>query len=161
MKNQVVKIAMFCLVSAATLNTACSDDSDTTKPVITVNQPTEGAVIMIGDANGITLDVNFEDNEELASYSVDIHNNFGEGHDHGHSRARAEEVEKAFSFKKSWSLSGKTSHVNHTEIKVPAGVSAGKYHLIVFCTDKNGNDTFVARNIILSDGSDEYDHDHE
>ncbi len=38
----------------------------------------------------------------------------------------------------------------------------GDYHLMVLCTDEAGNQTEVARNIVLSaDGGTETEHDHE
>lgn len=60
--------------------TACDKDSvDTEKPVITVMKPSVDEAVTPG--NAIHFEVQFSDNEALASYKVDIHGAFD---DHGH-----------------------------------------------------------------------------
>ena len=44
----------------------------------------------------------------------------------------------------------------------PADAAPGDYHLMVWCTDAAGNQTEMARNIVLSaDGGTETEHDHD
>lgn len=56
----------------------------------------------------------------------------------------------------------KNTKVHHHDIVIPADAAPGDYHLMVWCTDAAGNQTEVARNIVLSaDGGTETEHDHE
>ena len=57
---------------------SCSkdDEGDTVKPVINLLEPEEGAVLKIGDANGVHFEMDIADNEAIASYKINIHNNF-------------------------------------------------------------------------------------
>ena len=60
--------------------TACEKvDVDREKPVITVMKPAEDEVVTPGSA--IRFEVEFSDNEALASYKVNIHGAF-DGHEH-------------------------------------------------------------------------------
>lgn len=130
---------------------ACSDSdnplSDTTKPVIQLNSPAEGGVLLIGSEHGVHFDMDLSDDTMLKSYKIEIHNNFdGHGHD---TRSAAETV--AFVFNRSYDVSGqKTAHVHHHDIVIPANATPGNYHLMVYCTDAAGNEAHMARNIVLS-----------
>jgi hypothetical protein len=150
-------IASICFLTVYSfLYTSC-DDGDTTKPVINLIEPEEGDSILIGDKNGIHFDAEFSDNEMLASYKVEIHNNF-DSHTHGSLRAAEETV--AFAFDSIWNLSGKrNADVHHHDIKVPENATEGKYHLMVYCVDAAGNESHVARNIVLSHEASEHHHD--
>jgi len=135
--------------------TACSDSEkgDTTKPVIELLAPAEGSNLKIGNEKGIHLEMNLADNEMLASYKIDIHNNF-DGHDH---KAEGETV--PFTYNNSWKVSGKNAYIHHHEILIPANATPGNYHLMVFCVDAAGNESYAARSIVLSaDGGDDEDH---
>ncbi|MDR2764558.1 MAG: DUF4625 domain-containing protein [Tannerella sp.] len=134
---------------------ACKEDSDTTKPEILLVEPAEGDLLHIGDEHGMHFEVEFSDNEMLASYKVDIHPNFD---GHSHTRATSETVD--FEFDKSWSLSGKNAAIHHHEIMIPEEATPGAYHLMVYCTDAAGNESYVAINVELSHEEGE-DHDHD
>lgn len=146
----VITIA-FCLFSS------CSDDDDkdNIKPAINLIAPAEGAVLKIG--SDIHFDAVFEDNESLASYKVDIHSNFD---NHEHKSAFAEEGTKPFTYNKSWdNIKGqKQAKVHHHEIVIPQNATPGKYHLMVYCLDAEGNQTYIARNIELSHDGEEHHH---
>ena len=75
----------------------------------------------------------------------------------------AGEKNTAFTFDKVYDVSGlKNTKVHHHDIVIPADAAPGDYHLMVWCTDAAGNQTEVARNIVLSaDGGTETEHDHE
>ncbi len=138
---------------------ACDkDDSDTTKPVIDLHEPEDGDSLRIGES--IHFECDFSDNEKLGSYLIEIHNNF-DGHGHKLSTTQAGET-VAFSTKYSASLSGlRNTHVHHHDIEIPMNATPGAYHLVVYCTDEAGNQTLVARDIILSHNASSHEHDEE
>lgn len=153
---------------------ACSeDDADTTKPVIMLDEPEDGDSLRIGES--VHFEADFSDDEALGSYLIEIHNNF-DGHNHkvSSSQTRSEET-VPFSLKKSYDLSNlRNTHVHHHDIVIPENTTPGAYHLVVYCTDAAGNQSMVARDIILSldaeshhhhhdgdDDDDDHDHDHE
>jgi hypothetical protein len=143
--------------------TGCKDESDTQKPVINLIEPVEGDVIKIGSEHGVHFEAEFSDNEALASYKISVHPNF-DGHQHAILRSGAVD----FEFDKSWLLydddnpEPKNVSVHHHEIKVPEDATPGAYHLMVYCTDKAGNQSYLALNVVLShEGDDDDGHDDE
>jgi hypothetical protein len=151
------KFSMICLMAIASVFiSACDkdDEGDTVKPVINLIEPEDGDILEIGDEHGVHLDMELSDNEMLKSYKIDIHSNFD---GHAHTRAAAETVD--FAFSKSWDVSGKNVSVHHHEIKIPANATPGDYHLMVYCTDAVGNESYVARNVVLSTEGGEHHHD--
>ena len=68
---------------------SCSkeDEGDTIKPVIDLLEPEEGAILRIGSSHGVHFEMNLHDNEAIASYKINIHNNF-DGHSQGPIRIR-------------------------------------------------------------------------
>lgn len=136
---------------------ACSDDdADTTKPEIQLHEPEDGDSLLIGD--NVHFEADFTDNEELGSYLIEIHNNF-DGHGHKASAMRASD--EAFSFKRSYDLVGlRNSHVHHHDITIPENATPGAYHLVVYCTDAAGNQSLVARDIVLSHDAMSHEHEH-
>lgn len=155
-----IKFSILCLMAVSfSMFTSCGDDddekSDTTKPVIALDEPAEGDSLKIGAP--VHLEMDLSDNEKLKSYKVDIHNNF-DGHNHALKAATSTE---AFTYNHSWDVSGlKNTHIHHHEIVIPENATPGKYHLMVYCTDEAGNETFIARNIVLSNDV-EADHDED
>ena len=145
---------------------ACDEDeADTTKPVITLDEPEDGDSLRIGES--VHFECDFSDDEALGSYLIEIHNNFdGHGHKISSSQTRSEDTE-AFYFKKSYDISNlRNTHVHHHDIVIPENATPGAYHLIVYCTDAAGNQAMVARDIILSHDAEshhhhDHDHDHE
>jgi hypothetical protein len=144
MKSKSLFFICLTAFSAVVLN-SCKEDSDTTKPVINLVEPANDDVLQIGGEHGVHFEVEFSDNEALASYKVNIHPNFD-----GHTHTRASGATVDFEYDKSWSLTGKNASVHHHEIKIPENASPGDYHLIVYCTDAAGNESHVAVNVELS-----------
>jgi len=146
------KLLTFTLLSACTfMLSACGDDdeSDVTKPTINVIAPADDAELVIGDANGVTFEMEVGDNEALASYKINIHSNFD-----GHTHSRASEANGAttdFTFNKTYTnIAGqRTTHVQHNDIVIPANATPGHYHLVVYLADQAGNETYAARDIVL------------
>ena len=106
--------------------------------------------------------MDLSDDVMLKSYMIEIHSNF-DHHSHGKSRAAAtDEATVDFSFNRSYDISGKkTAHIHHHDIIIPANATPGDYHLMVYCTDAAGNETYIARNIVLSTTAEGDDHHHD
>ena len=135
---------------------ACDEeDADTTKPVITLYEPEDCDSLRIGES--VHFECDFSDDEALGSYLIEIHNNF-DGHGH---KTRADET-VPFSIKKSYDLNNlRNTHVHHHDIVISDDATPGAYHLVVYCTDAAGNQSMVARDIILSHDAESHDHDHD
>ncbi len=161
--------SLLLLAASATLLVACKKEEkkDTQKPEIRLHGPEEGAKVKIG--KHMHFEADFTDwGGKLASYKVDIHNNF-EPHNHAKSTLTAEEVhgnEKddkvPFSFEKEWPLKPLINeHIHHheIEIKAPEGkkIKPGSYHIVVYCADQAGNQSHVVHTIELVEAS---EHEH-
>lgn len=158
--------ALIAVFSFSLLSTSCggSDDPatpvDKEAPVMSVKTPTENAKLLIGDP--LNFKAEFSDNVGLASYKIDIHIN--DGH-HEHSAKdlpslRGITSEVAFSFSKTYPISGKTFSANE-EIDIPLlttdpsdntvkSTKAGDYHMVIYLLDTSGNQTVTVRNIKLA-----------
>ena len=162
MKTKFYFLVISFLAICSVCLPACDNDEkgDVTKPVIDLIEPEEGAVLKIGNGKGVHFEMNLSDDVMLRSYKINIHNNFDH---HGHDSRAAGEKNTAFTFDKVYDVSGlKNTKVHHHDIVIPADAAPGDYHLMVWCTDAAGNQTEVARNIVLSaDGGTETEHDHE
>lgn len=144
--------SVICLLAiGAVVFTACDKDEkgDVTKPVIELLEPEEGAVLQIGNAHGVHFEMLLSDDMMLKAYKINIHNNFDH---HGHDSKAAEDGGTiAFTFDKVYDVSGlKNTSVHHHDIKIPVNATPGDYHLMIWCTDAAGNQTEMARNIVLS-----------
>jgi hypothetical protein len=151
-----IYISIICLTAVFSFLFVSCDKGDTIKPVIDLIEPEEGAALQIGNPNGVHLEMDLSDNEMLAAYKVDIHPNF-DNHEH----TRADNGTTDFYSVNSWVISGeKNTHIHHHEIKIPADATPGNYHFMVYCIDAAGNESHVARSIILGyDEEEEHDED--
>ena len=137
-----LSIIALTILSVTTFSSCDNDEGDTTKPVISLEEPADGENLLIGDE--VHFEMDLSDDVMLKSYKVDIHNNFD---NHGHKRAAAT---TDFTFQKSWDISGqKNIHIHHHEIVIPEDATPGNYHMVVYCTDEAGNEAHIARNIVL------------
>lgn len=165
-------LPIICLLALSTsvfISCDKDEDSDTTKPMILLNEPEEGQAIQIGNVKGMHFDMDLSDDVMLKSYKIEIHNNF-DNHPHSRGNAAAEDGSNAaanaeetvdFIFNRSYDVSGqKNAHIHHHDIKIPANASPGAYHLMVYCTDAAGNESHIARNIVLSNDVEDEDHHH-
>lgn len=153
-------LSVVSVMILSVLFVSCSDDDklgDTTKPVITLNAPAEGASLKPG--THIHFDMDLADDVMLGSYKVEIHNNF-DGHDHTKAAVRAETGGTTpFAYNNSWDVSGqKNIHIHHHDIEIPANATEGNYHLMVYCTDAAGNESYIARNIVLDEHGESGEH---
>lgn len=162
MKNKFYLPIIAFLAMSAFVFVSCDNDdsSDTTKPLIELHEPEEGQALEIGNEHGVHLEMDLSDDVMLKSYKIEIHSNFDHHSHGGNSRAAGATVD--FSFNKSYDISGqKTAHIHHYDIVIPADATPGDYHLMVYCTDAAGNESYVARNIKLSNEVEDEDHHHD
>jgi hypothetical protein len=140
-------------ISIATIFIAfasCNENEDLIKPVINLIEPEDEAAFKPGSA--IHFEMELSDDTELKSYKVEIHSNFdGHGHSATIAKVRTLEIQVPFSYSNSWDVSGlKNTHIHHHEIVIPENATTGHYHFMVYCTDKAGNESHVAREIEIS-----------
>lgn len=171
MKNYLKILIALLTVTAFT---ACSDDDDSLdseKPVIMLNDPEEGEVFAIGE--DLHFDIELTDNQGLASYKVDIHNNF-DGHTHStlpnngiNPINKQEADEEPWSFNQTFQITGNPRTFDaHEHIQIPEGVAEGEYHLGIIVVDAAGNQEQAFVEIVLGhehdhDHDDDHDHDHD
>lgn len=156
MKTNIILTIIFLLILFSLVSVSCKDsDSDTTKPVISLIDPADGEAIKIG--GDMHLEMDLSDDVMLKSYMIEIHNNFDD-HSHGSTRGAATNGQTVnFAFNKSYDLSGKkTAHIHHHDVVIPTNATPGQYHLMIYCTDASGNETYVARKIVLSTTAEEH-----
>lgn len=116
---------------------------DTTKPTISLTDPTAGKAYLLGAA--LHLQIDLADNVELKSYKVVIN------------KSLKGLITSDWAFTQTWLIpAGKKSlAVNHSEITVPLTVTGnqtttGNYDLTVTCTDTSGNDATSSLVITLN-----------
>jgi hypothetical protein len=150
-----IQSSLLCLLAMTALSLpSCDKDhtGDTEKPVIHLIEPEEGARLPIGDEHGVPFNLELSDNTLLRSYKVEIHPDF-DGHVHAPAHAPLRDADATttdFTFNKSWDISGKkNASIQHREIIIPPNATPGPYHLMVYCTDAAGNESHLARDIIL------------
>jgi hypothetical protein len=157
-----MKKSAFIPAFAATLSlvafVSCGEYGDVTKPVIVLNEPEEEEYFQLGGT--LHLDIELSDNEALDEYKVEIH--LAAGHTHTRATvAEAAEEEPASIFSDAWSdASGMSSKHVQRDIVLPAEGEEGDYHLMVYCTDKSGNENRVVRTIELGTEPASEPHEH-
>ncbi|MBK5194900.1 MAG: DUF4625 domain-containing protein [Proteiniphilum sp.] len=163
-------IAITLLLAAVIALTSCEKEvTDNEKPVIVLTAPVEDEAVLPG--SDIHLEVTLSDNEALASYKVNIHGAF-DGHKHS---ATTRATEDSVAFEKTLMesdfialgeelIAGKRSvTIHHHLIEIPETVNGkplkeGHYHFIIYCTDQAGQESFIAREILISYDAEEYLH---
>lgn len=125
----VVTLALFLF--------SCASDNE--KPVIVINEPEEDEIFNVGDE--IHVDFKITDNDELNQFKIDIHGS----HD-GHSHGKLNAVFPAFDTIIIENLTGNSIN-RHIHIDIPTGIWPGPYHVIVYATDKAGNEAMEMKDI--------------
>ena len=129
---------------------------DTTPPVANNVKPANNAIIELdGNSEGkIEFSADLADNVNLASYSIEIHQNV-EGHIDPKSIESRSITRVAFSYpEKSWDVSGKTASVKQTiEIKPINNqiIQIGSYHFVLTIKDAAGNKTVIVNELQFKD----------
>jgi len=116
---------------------------DTTKPVISLADPTSNKTVTLGSPLHLQMDLS--DNVELKSYKVVI------------TKSLKGVVTSDWAFSQTWPIAvgKKTFTVNQSEIIVPLTVTGnqtttGNYDLAVTCTDTSGNELTTTITIVLN-----------
>lgn len=99
------------------------------------------------------LDMDLSDDVMVASYKVDIHNNF-DGHTHTSASTKADGDSITFTYNQSFDVNQKNHHV-HDHIEIPILARQGKYHVVVYCTDTSGNESYVAKSVVFDANAEE------
>ena len=129
MKKNIFLSLMVALVSIITLCiTACGGDDeekDMSKPVISDKGITANPIDCQTYHRGDVIAFNYvlEDDTELGSFNIEIHNNF-EHHTHSTSTTECEDEDK--------------SYIARFDIQIPADIDEGDYHFMVRLTDRAG-----------------------
>jgi len=124
---------------------ACETDKDDQSPSISLSLsdafPENCDTIYMGEA--FTFKAEFNDNVELGSYSLDIHNNFDH---HTHSTEPSEcELDPVKIPQSPWVFiqqynipEGSSTFLANNRIDVPDSIDPGDYHFYIRLTDKSG-----------------------
>lgn len=146
MKN--IKIVLGAFLAMVLFNSCSSDESssnDTTKPTIDLavagGFPTSCATVARGTA--IPFKAVFKDNDQLGSYSINIHHNFDHhSHDTEVDACQFDAIKtpvnpwvKTLIFQIPTDLSEYTAV---QEIMIPSDIEPGDYHFMIQLTDVNG-----------------------
>lgn len=152
MKKNIYMSLAVALVSVFTLCfTACGGDDeekDMSKPVISdkgiTANPIDCQTYHRGDV--IAFNYVFEDDTELGSFNIEIHNNF-EHHTHSTSTTECEDEDehehhqpvKPWVFNQDYQIpAGQKSYTARFDIQIPADIDEGDYHFMVRLTDRAG-----------------------
>lgn len=141
MKRYLIIIAAFLL--------SCSSNDpevDTTYPEIdmSISEAFPQACAVLEKGKTYTFKAKFTDNQELGSYSLDIHNNFdNHTHDTGSAETCHTDKEKTpvnpFVLIKDFAIpSGQREYTMLQSINIPENVDAGDYHLTIKLVDQVG-----------------------
>ena len=116
---------------------------DTTKPTISMVDPTPSKIITLGTA--IHLQMDLSDNVELKSYKVAI------------SKSLKGVTTSDWAYSNTWTIPAgkKTLAVNHNEILVPLTytgnqVTLGNYDVLITCEDLAGNSATTSIVVVFS-----------
>lgn len=144
-KINLVLIASFALFSALSCSSDDDIEKDLDKPTISVNYdggfPQGCQELSKGET--YNFKAKMTDNLELASYSIDIHNNF-DHHTHDDQQATCDlgEVKdptNPFIYLENFTIEeGQTSYEFDVSITIPTTIEAGDYHCSYSVTDVTG-----------------------
>jgi hypothetical protein len=169
------------IIFSGLISVSCDKiEIDNQKPVIKVIEPFEDEHVKPGDA--VHFKVEFSDNIALASYKVNIHGAF-DNHSHNSTVMSTRAATDSIAFEKTWMetefitlgespIAGKKIvTVEHQHIVIPTTIRRtvngvieemplreGHYHFIVYCTDESGQESFVAKEIFISNDEDSHQH---
>lgn len=141
------------LIFIATILVACGGNDpevDTTYPEVDMkfSEAFPAACQVLERGQTYTFKMRFTDNQELGSYSLDIHNNFNH---HTHNTDETEHCDEepiktavnAFTYIRDYAIpTGTREYMATATVSVPNDVDTGDYHLSIKLTDQAGWATF-------------------
>lgn len=143
-----IKIVLTAFLAMTLLNACSSDDSssnDTTKPTIdlTIADGFPISCSTVTRGTSIPFKALFKDNDQLGSYSINIHHNFDHhSHDTEVDACQFDPIKtpvnpwvKTLTFQIPANLSEFTAT---QQIEIPADIEPGDYHFMIQLTDVNG-----------------------
>ena len=145
MKNKFNYLLLLLLSSLVFISSCSEDDKDEEKPTVTINY-TDGfpkACQELQRGVTYTFKALSTDNKGLASYSIDLHNNFDQHtHDDQAEDCVMDPIKDAitpFIFIDNFSISGAPTEYEITqEITIPSNVDIGDYHCSISVVDVTG-----------------------
>ncbi len=164
-----LKSILAAAVLAAAL-VSCNDKGDTTQPLIELVNPAEGSAFARGSEMCVFM--HLSDDTALESFKINIHNNFN-GHSHGskaedhdhedfnHDTANAFKYNETSETLDGYSISGLVNTSPDVDIEIPVDASYGDYHIMVYCYDAAGNESYVARSFQITEDGKPHLHDHQ
>lgn len=138
---------MLLFLAFSGLIAACSSDNDSSVdeeyPTINLEESYPQVCSSLQRGETFTAKIVVDDNQELGSISIDIHNNFDH---HNHSTeveecalADKKDPDNPFTYIKSIPIpEGNDHYVVEQEISIPEEVDAGDYHFMIRVTDAAG-----------------------
>lgn len=142
MKNLTLNLFV---ASILFLNSCGKEDIDTVKPQIILNNNSEfpAPCDTLHKGTEIDFNVEFSDNIELGSYSIDVHHNFDQ---HSHSTSvencdldTKKTAKNPWTYIKSYQIPGGLKEFTAKgKISVPSDIDPGDYHFLYKLTDKSG-----------------------
>ena len=169
--NKIRLVSLLMALTTIVVVASCSkDDKDETNPVITdigiVANPVNCQVYHRGDT--IPFRYVFEDDMELGSYNIEIHDNSDhhshstEGNDHDHEGGECahdheeehehEAGEQHWVYNESFEIPvGQRHYEAHVNIAIPIDIAEGDYHFMIRLTDRAGWQQLKAIAIIIEE----------
>lgn len=145
MKNCILNLVFSCIIIGSISLLSCdsgNDIVDIVAPSIEVEEPVNYGNLIAGE--NVFFDAKFTDDFELATYNIEIHDNFS-GHSHGRIAAISDDPSLSkWAFKESFLIPEDLTlfqAVLEDDIEVPSNALAGPYHFIVQAIDAAGNAT--------------------
>lgn len=156
MKSIILYLLLFSFVG---MQQSCESElKDDEVPVIDLSIdnafPHNCAIVYRGES--FALRFRLADNQELGSYSIEMHHNF-DHHTHSTSPVQCEKYPvklaiKPFLFINDFSIpGGLKEYIATGNIQIPADVDTGDYHLMIRVTDKSGWQSFEGIGIKIRD----------
>ncbi|PKB44202.1 uncharacterized protein DUF4625 [Cellulophaga sp. RHA19] len=144
-----IKLKYFFFLPLLTIISSCSSDDssdkDEEKPTISINYtqgfPQPCVQLVKGETYSFRAQVT--DNKALASYSLDVHNNFDHHtHDDQEGECNLEPIKQAinpFIYMENYTIpEGSTSYEINVSLTIPDDIDTGDYHCAYSVTDQTG-----------------------
>lgn len=159
--RNILKIA-FVIIASVSFMAGCSSDDDSSSnideeyPTINLKETFPETCSELKRGETFTAKITADDNQELGSVSIDIHNNF----DHHNHSTEIEECklddkknpENPLKYIKSIPIpEGNDHYVLEQEITIPEDIDPGDYHFMIRVTDAAGWQTMKGLSVKIKE----------